>query len=300
VYALQGDTGAVRWKYTTQDTINAGPVVSADGTRVFVGSNDMHVYVLAATSGALLWQANVGAPVELPPLLANNATLVVEGNDGRLVAFDTRSGAVLWQTHVASGWISDLFVIPALPLVFVGSADFVLFAFDLTTGATRWSYTIPHYYGVKGFAAGPDNTLYVSGDHLYAFAGATGTLQWRYTWSTLSVMNAVAYAAPGFFVLGVEFVNQTRGVMGFSLAQQAPAWAFVADGPIESTPLVVAATGIGYVGSIPGTLYAFTATTGARLWSLPLDPLAVSTPAVGRNGTIIATTLNTVVCVAAS
>ena len=55
-------------------------------------------------------------------------------------------------------------------------------------------------------------------------------------------------------------------------------WAGTTGGPVQSSPAI--ASGVAYVGSDDGKLYAFDATTGAPKWSVSLGAAVVSSPAV--------------------
>ncbi len=41
-YALDGGTGALKWKYTTGSFVDSSPAIGADGT-VYIGSIDNYV-----------------------------------------------------------------------------------------------------------------------------------------------------------------------------------------------------------------------------------------------------------------
>ena len=50
VYALDQDTGAQVWNFTTKDAVYGSPAVGPDGT-VYIGSWDYYVYALNGATG---------------------------------------------------------------------------------------------------------------------------------------------------------------------------------------------------------------------------------------------------------
>jgi outer membrane protein assembly factor BamB len=58
VYALQADSGTLRWKFHTDNVVHASPAV-AQGT-VYVGSWDSYFYALDAASGKERWRFKTG------------------------------------------------------------------------------------------------------------------------------------------------------------------------------------------------------------------------------------------------
>jgi eukaryotic-like serine/threonine-protein kinase len=75
LYALDGSTGAKRWRAHTQNLI-AGTATVANGV-VYVGSTDNHVYGFDAKTGAPLWSALLGGPVQFSqPVVVNGHVFV--------------------------------------------------------------------------------------------------------------------------------------------------------------------------------------------------------------------------------
>jgi outer membrane protein assembly factor BamB len=110
--------GGAGWATAIDGTDATSPVLSPDGTTVFVGTNAGTVHALATTSGALLWSAPVGAAVTAPPALAGGrlhvptATgLVTLSTGGELLWSSSEGDAITAQPAVASG------------VVFTGTAD---------------------------------------------------------------------------------------------------------------------------------------------------------------------------------
>ncbi len=120
VYALDAVTGKTLWTFFTDSPVRFAPVVWQD--RLFVASDDGHLYCLVATDGQLLWKLRGGPRVDM--LLGNDRMIsrwparggpVVVGNilyfgagiwptEGIFIyAIDPASGKVLWCNDSSGG-----------------------------------------------------------------------------------------------------------------------------------------------------------------------------------------------------
>ena len=68
-YALNAETGALLWNYTTGNRVSSSPAI-ANGV-VYVGSQDNNLYALDAATGAFLWDYTTGGVVTSSPAIAN-------------------------------------------------------------------------------------------------------------------------------------------------------------------------------------------------------------------------------------
>ncbi len=82
VYALDADSGQVRWTFVTAGPIRFAPVFS--DRRVYVGSDDARVYCLSARRGSLIWKARV-APEER----------IIPGNGRMISLWPVRTGLIV-------------------------------------------------------------------------------------------------------------------------------------------------------------------------------------------------------------
>lgn len=78
-YALDAATGQPAWKLQTGDRILTSASISEDGRRVVFASEDMHVYCLNSTDGALVWKSRQLAGLSVrdyAPVLVRGLALV--------------------------------------------------------------------------------------------------------------------------------------------------------------------------------------------------------------------------------
>jgi outer membrane protein assembly factor BamB len=153
VTAFETETGRERWRFYTEGPVRFAPVAWQD--RVFVGSDDGHVYCLNAEDGKLLWK--------LKAVPSNRKVL---GN-GRLISlWPVRGGLVLQddKLYFAAG---------------VWSFEGVfIYCIDAATGKVIWRndesgnvYGI-HPHGAEAFGGvTPQGYLVVNGDELIVPCG---------------------------------------------------------------------------------------------------------------------------------
>ncbi len=90
--------GYVRWRFAAKRKVFAGPAVGADG-RVFVGSQDHHVYALTPEGGPA-WSVDLGADVDGAPVVADDGAVYVGTDGGEVVRFDPADGRVVWRASL--------------------------------------------------------------------------------------------------------------------------------------------------------------------------------------------------------
>lgn len=116
VHALAADTGAERWRFVTEGPIRFAPAAWKD--RLFVASDDGHLYCLASKTGELLWKKRGGPDHRT---LLGNERLISKwpARGGPVVVDDTvyfaagiwpSDGIYLYALHAESGetiWLND-------------------------------------------------------------------------------------------------------------------------------------------------------------------------------------------------
>ncbi len=144
VYALDADTGALRWRFATEGPVRCAPTV-ADG-RVYVGSDDGRVYCLDGTDGSVVWTFRAAPTREM-----------VLGN-GRMIS--------LWP--VRTGVLADK------GLAYFGAGVFpaeglFLYAVDAATGTVHWTNDTYARGGASGIS--PQGYLLASEERLFMPSG---------------------------------------------------------------------------------------------------------------------------------
>jgi outer membrane protein assembly factor BamB len=163
-------------------------------------------------------------------------------------------------------------------IVYAGSSDTSMYAFDAKTGTIVWK--APGTWPIGASPAIADRIVYTGEDdgYLHAFNAKTGAVVWT--------------ALVGGFVesptvsQGIVYVGSSMGnTKLYALDAKAGTVIWTANTSyITSTPAV--ANNIVYVSSSDDTLYAFNAKTGASIWTAQTGgPIWFSSSAVA-NGTV--------------
>ncbi len=180
------------WKATT-DQVDIP--AAFDGTRlVLVNANPKKVRALDPLTGSTLWEVPFTGLLDVPPQIAGNRVIfALEG--GRLGVLDAATGALRnllslppWKSAKGgSPSLKPRLLFPAVAgdTLVVGwhtpaseqRPDQGLFAFDLTTGALRWSSALPGASELHPLILG-NRVLVGGGGQLTTFDLATGRVGW--------------------------------------------------------------------------------------------------------------------------
>lgn len=122
-----------QWVAPLDGTSATSPVLAADQSTVFVGTDAGTVYAVDTSTGAVRWSAPVGSAVTQPPALGEG-TLFVPTSSGSLVALPSDGcGAAVCTPLWSSAAGSEISVQPAATngVVFVGTADGTVLGFAM-------------------------------------------------------------------------------------------------------------------------------------------------------------------------
>jgi outer membrane protein assembly factor BamB len=188
VYALNGQTGELIWHVqttvlTADDDVGASPTIGAPGVNgfsdgvVYVDGKDMIEYALNLTTGATIWQFNLGADSGVVANSQSTAalvgSLVVVPEGPYLYALDAVTGAKVWRTVAAAAvYLSSPGVsgAPADQVAFVGDFAGVEHGYRLTDGAEVFAYATGAAHVSSSAAEAAGRLLFGASDgNLYAF-----------------------------------------------------------------------------------------------------------------------------------
>jgi outer membrane protein assembly factor BamB len=253
--ALDAHTGQVYWTFETNEKIQAPPI--AVGKRVLLASRTT-LWALDATSGQLLWKFHraVSAwPTTGSPTVAGNTVYFGLGSETQFWALDLADGHILWSFNTGDRITSTALV--AGNTVYVATWRGSIFALERVNGKKRWSYALNTRQaqsvvdGVGGSMALANGRLYV-GDYrgsVLSMDASRGSLIWRYA------TGAQVLATP-LVAAGQVYIGSGDGYFyALDTHSGRPAWRYQT-GEIRSSASL--ANGHLYVGSLNGTIYAFT------------------------------------------
>lgn len=177
VYALDRNTGSIRWTFDQPDDFPGyGSVFVIDSTVYSVGRR---LYALNATDGQLRFQVDLQ---ERPfrPIVVDSVIYVATRREvlpgtlgnGHVFALNRNTGAVVWsipiddpQDSVRGGAVGPVAV--AETLVVVAAMNGTIYGLDRNTGSVRWTHN-----GTGSYEAGVAVV-----DHTVVVAGSTGIVE---------------------------------------------------------------------------------------------------------------------------
>ena len=287
--------GSVKWSFQTGGMVRSSPVLSADGSTVYVGSDDKNLYAIDATSGIKKWGfATQGLVYSTPALSPSGATVYVGSRGGNLYAIDTATGEERWAFATGATYSS-----PSVGLhdgkvetVYVGSLDGCLYAIDATTGEQRWKYdTKGHIYWSRPLLTldhgsdvhGPGAVYIGSGSHLFYAVERGGVLAWNFT--TGDIISASAAISPDGSTVCVG--SWDKNLYAIDAASGAKKWSFPMGGTMDAhwQPAFTADGATVYAGS--ASLIAIDVATGTKKWSVPIDGCNYMSPVLSADGTTV-------------
>jgi len=188
-YALDAETGAVKWQVPLQGQPWGAPVLSADGTRIITTTGRGQIGVkrdtdrgwamaLSPADGKILWQVDLPHMAIDPGnyLPAHDLALFTLKN-GEIVALEGKTGAQRWQAKVGSEFMAAAIFIDRgadkPPLVAATSADGVFTLRDALSGKELRRRAV--LTGTSGAPVAEGDRIYVTVPYrIYAFGGIGG------------------------------------------------------------------------------------------------------------------------------
>jgi eukaryotic-like serine/threonine-protein kinase len=253
VYALDANSGEMRWKFKTGDVVHASPAF-ADGL-VFVGSWDGYFYALDAKTGDQKWRFHGGED----PLIHNqvgfqSSPAVVNGvvytgcRDAQLYALDAGTGKEKWKIDNQLSWVITSPAVAGGKVYFATSDSALYHVVEAATGKSLVKEDGRAYMFSSPAVANDTVFIGVLNGTLMARDAATGKVLWEFhTDASKENKGWVLTAERRFNVPMLFFDNWREGPL---VAQDRQ----ISVGSIFSSPLV--ANGIIYFGSTDGFMYA--------------------------------------------
>lgn len=217
IICLDADTGFELWRTPTQGMIPATPLYSEKNNQVFCGSNDFHVHILNADTGAVV--NKVPTVGEVKGKIACNQTediFIGQTIYGSVHAFDAQ-GTVLWTRKVGDESLHPYPLVWDNSVYVTNNASHVL-SLDINTGNVNWLCKLR---GSVGWGVIP------IGDYLFAVAttGYVAIID-RHTGKKLAVDNitrtatvrgAECYQPAAYDGKNLIIVTNNKGILSYKL-----------------------------------------------------------------------------------
>lgn len=158
LYALDLD-GEEIWAFETDAAIWAAPVYADD--RLYVASQDHHLYAINANTGDLVWDSDLGASAVSSPVLDEDGILYIGTFGSEVIAVDSTGGEILWSLET-EGWIWGSPVLGPENTLFVTDLKANLYAIDIVENAILWDKQVDAGSSITGTALLYNDALYVA------------------------------------------------------------------------------------------------------------------------------------------
>ena len=289
VYALDGATGAQRWRRDTYVGIRSSPAITANGV-VNIGLDNERVYAMDGVTGSQLWEFNCSGLSESSifdssPAIGADGTVYIGNQNRRLYALDGTTGAKKWEFIDPDGNAGEIYSSPAIGAdgtVYFGGRSGIFYAVNGATGAKRWQF----YAGAQvasSPAIGADGTIYfgsIGPSRVYALEGGTGVKKWEFA------AGGYVISSPVLGADGAVYIGADDGKLyALDPVSGAKRWEFATADKIRSAP-AIGADGVVYAGSFDGKLYALNGATGQKLWEFATGDAIESSPVIAADGTL--------------
>ncbi len=253
VYALDANSGELRWKFKTGDVVHASPAF-ADGV-VFVGSWDSYFYAIDAKNGKEKWRFHGGEDALIHNQVGfQSSPAVVDGvvytgcRDAQLYALEAESGKEKWKIDNQLSWVITSPAVVGGKVYFATSDSALYHVADAATGKSLVKEDGGAYMFSSPTVVNDTAFIGVLNGTLAARDAASGKLLWEFqTDASKGNKGWVLTAERRFNVPMLFFDNWREGPL---VAQDRQ----LSVGSIFSSPLV--ANGAVYFGSTDGFVYA--------------------------------------------
>ena len=247
----------LRWSFRSESSLEASPVISRDGT-IYLASTDGRLYAFTSR-GILKWTFAAGDAIVATPAIGPDGIVHLGDIAGTYYAVRP-DGSLKWSRQLTGGALERRVTAP--PAVAGSGQSFV----------GSWN------------------------DRLYSF-GPDGSLLWTYAFEGEGQIGA----APALDLAGNVYLathdpanKSSIAVYRFDSASPAVVWKFTEDMGIDrnriiSSPAIDVSRGRLYVGAardIDGCMYAIDIADGKRAFRADFPKGIISSPAVGRDGTL--------------
>jgi outer membrane protein assembly factor BamB len=195
VYALEGYTGNIRWKFETGGEVWSSP--SYNGNEIFIGSDDGFLYCLDI-DGKLLWKTKLNGKIRSSsPCLSfdedQRPSVFIGTYNGGMFCLNQSTGMIRWSKQITKP-------VMASPATIKDKVFFACFhvkdgssIWDFETGDKIWSSPSISEYDALMFFGSLDS-------HIYGIDINTGIQTWKFP--TMNMVDSSAAIASSMMFIG--------------------------------------------------------------------------------------------------
>lgn len=170
LYAIESDTGKLKWKHTAQPTLRA-PAINGD--RVIAVSSQGRLIAIDRDTGSAKWEVSIGPGASAPSILGQQIFLTLDG--GEICSYSLLDGSLKWKSKHSGGSNTQLVLFN--DTILYGAMSNSIAALDSLTGTPKSKFKTSkpcHDPIIAG------DLLYVSCNDKKLYALEPGTLRERW------------------------------------------------------------------------------------------------------------------------
>ncbi|NVM29630.1 MAG: PQQ-like beta-propeller repeat protein [Candidatus Helarchaeota archaeon] len=206
LYALDMDTGRLKWKTNLHGSLVSSPCVGKEGT-IYQGAFSGKMFAVNGKDGKVKWEVDTGAHIYASAAISPDNVVYFGSTQGTFYAVDGKTGNIKWTYYIGDAIRCSASIGPdpeemAPYLIYFGGGDGVVYALE-PNGKVRWSYdTLDQALNTDY----PNiNASIALGHNGIAVASSTGDVIW------LSYDYYLKKDAPGIKI-GEELLTKEEGV----------------------------------------------------------------------------------------
>jgi outer membrane protein assembly factor BamB len=184
LYAISSD-GQLMWTFKAQDALWSSPV--SNGETVFQASMDHKLYALRASTGASIWEQDLGGTVVADLAIDDAGTVYAGTFEKEVLAVNGSNGRIQWRSNL-DGWVWGG---PTYSneIVYVADLEGILYALDANSGREIWRVSADG--AITGSPLVANEHIYVGTENGQILSVALdGRIQWTKT------IEGQAYSTP--------------------------------------------------------------------------------------------------------
>ncbi|UCE38212.1 MAG: PQQ-binding-like beta-propeller repeat protein [Thermoplasmata archaeon] len=283
-YDTSGNTGELKWSFSTVRSIESSPAIGSDGTIYVGGANTMGVegYLYAIyPNGIEKWSFDTGDWVYSSPAIGSDGTIYVGsfGTIGGYLYSINPNGTEKWSFIAGNQDVVSSPAIGSDGTIYIGSEDGYMYAIN-PNGTEKWKFLTGGMV-TSSPAINSDGTIYIgSYDDIVYAVYPNGTKKWSF----ITGAN-IGKSSPAIDSDGTIYVGSHDHKLYAINPNGTEKWSFMTGDWVDSSP-AIGPDGTIYVGSYDDNMYAIYP-NGTEKWSFTTGAnIEESSPAIGSDGTI--------------
>ncbi|XP_057380679.1 beta-alanine-activating enzyme-like isoform X2 [Daphnia carinata] len=179
--AVRLDDGQEIWTTTLPERIESSATCDMDGSNIFVGCYDGHLYCLDSQTGRVSWRFKTGDAIKSSPV-CTGFSVIFGSHDRILYCLSVAQGELIWKKTISSG---SLFASPAWDgnnRILAASLDGTCSVLSVATGQLLWSIKLATpVFSTPAWCFKQERCLFASVDgYMNCCTADTGEIVWRF------------------------------------------------------------------------------------------------------------------------